>query len=148
VATIFGVLRPDGRSERAVFVIDKDGFIRYADIHDINEAPSNVVLRRVIREIDPSVRDRPEEIVETKEPLPHGGVVMYCTPWCPDCREARKWLTARKIPFTEVDISTNLKAARHVEMWANGQRTTPTFDIDGTIIVDYDVAKLEKALKV
>jgi peroxiredoxin/glutaredoxin len=148
VASIFGVLRPEGYTERAVFVIDKDSFIRYVDIHDFNQAPSNVELRKVIREIDPSVRDRPEELADPAKPLPHGGVVMYCTPWCPDCREARKWLAAHKVPYTEVDISTNLKAAKQVELWANGTRTTPTFDIDGTIIVDYDLAQLEKVLAI
>jgi peroxiredoxin (alkyl hydroperoxide reductase subunit C) len=35
----FGVLRSDGTSERALFVIDKKGIIRYIDVHDINERP-------------------------------------------------------------------------------------------------------------
>jgi peroxiredoxin (alkyl hydroperoxide reductase subunit C) len=146
VASAFGVLRQDGRSERAVFLIDKESYIRYADIHDINEAPSNIELRKVIREIDPSVLDRPEEIADSNAPLPHGGVVMYCTPWCPDCKEARIWLKGHNIEYTEVDISTNAKGAKQVEMWAEGSRTTPTFDIDGTIIVDYDLEQLEKTL--
>lgn len=36
----FGILRTDGTSERALFVIDKQGVIRYIDVHDINERPS------------------------------------------------------------------------------------------------------------
>jgi peroxiredoxin (alkyl hydroperoxide reductase subunit C) len=39
VAKKYGVLRSDGLSERALFVIDKKGIIRYIDIHDINETP-------------------------------------------------------------------------------------------------------------
>jgi peroxiredoxin (alkyl hydroperoxide reductase subunit C) len=39
VADKYGVLRSDGTSERAIFVIDKGGFIRYIDVHDINERP-------------------------------------------------------------------------------------------------------------
>jgi peroxiredoxin len=39
VAAQFGVLRSDGVSERALFVIDKKGVIRYIDVHDINERP-------------------------------------------------------------------------------------------------------------
>jgi len=35
----YGVLRNDGVSERALFVIDKKGVIRYIDIHDINIMP-------------------------------------------------------------------------------------------------------------
>ncbi len=39
VAATYGVLRSDGVSERAIFVIDKKGIIRYIDVHDINERP-------------------------------------------------------------------------------------------------------------
>ena len=39
VAKKYGVLRSDGLSERALFVIDKKGIIRYIDVHDINEKP-------------------------------------------------------------------------------------------------------------
>jgi peroxiredoxin (alkyl hydroperoxide reductase subunit C) len=39
VAQKYGVLRSDGLSERALFVIDKKGIIRYIDVHDINENP-------------------------------------------------------------------------------------------------------------
>lgn len=39
VAKKYGVLRSDGVSERALFVIDKKGIIRYIDVHDINQRP-------------------------------------------------------------------------------------------------------------
>jgi peroxiredoxin len=39
VAAKYGVLRKDGVSERALFIIDKKGIIRYIDIHDINVMP-------------------------------------------------------------------------------------------------------------
>jgi len=39
VADKFGVLRSDGTSERALFVIDKRGVIQYINIHDINKRP-------------------------------------------------------------------------------------------------------------
>jgi peroxiredoxin (alkyl hydroperoxide reductase subunit C) len=44
VAKKFGVLRSDGVSERALFVIDKKGIIRYIDVHDINHRPALEVL--------------------------------------------------------------------------------------------------------
>jgi peroxiredoxin len=40
----YGVLRADGTTERALFVIDKMGIIRYIDVHDINQRPSLEVL--------------------------------------------------------------------------------------------------------
>ena len=39
VAKRYGVLRSNGVSERALFVIDKKGIIRYIDVHDINKRP-------------------------------------------------------------------------------------------------------------
>lgn len=39
VARKFGVLRSDGTTERALFLIDKKGVIRWIDVHDINRRP-------------------------------------------------------------------------------------------------------------
>jgi peroxiredoxin len=44
----YGVLRSEGTSERALFVIDKQGIIRYIDVHDINERPA---LETLIHEL-------------------------------------------------------------------------------------------------
>jgi peroxiredoxin len=49
VASLYGVLRSDGTSERALFVIDKKGIIRYIDVHDINKRPP---LESLIRELE------------------------------------------------------------------------------------------------
>jgi len=49
VAGQLGVLRTDGTSERALFVIDKKGLIRYIDVHDINKRPP---LESLIRELE------------------------------------------------------------------------------------------------
>jgi peroxiredoxin len=40
VAKRYGVLRSNGVSERALFVIDKKGVLRYIDVHDINKRPA------------------------------------------------------------------------------------------------------------
>ncbi len=39
VCKLYGVLRKNGTAERALFVIDRQGTIRYIDIHDINQRP-------------------------------------------------------------------------------------------------------------
>jgi peroxiredoxin (alkyl hydroperoxide reductase subunit C) len=49
VAEKYGVLRSDGTSERALFVIDKKGIIRYIDVHDINKRPQ---FENIIRELE------------------------------------------------------------------------------------------------
>ena len=48
VAKKYGILRSNGVSERALFVIDKKGIIRYIDIHDINSMPK---LENLINEL-------------------------------------------------------------------------------------------------
>jgi peroxiredoxin (alkyl hydroperoxide reductase subunit C) len=40
VAQKYGVLRSNGVSERALFVIDKKGIVRYINVNDINKRPS------------------------------------------------------------------------------------------------------------
>jgi len=149
VAQTYGVLRPEGKSERAIFVIDKQGIIRYVDVHDIDLQPDNEELFRVLAQIDPqaaaATAARPAAQPQA-EPAPTADVVMYCTPWCPDCRRARAYLKERNIAYVEVDISRDRAAAQRVRGWANGNETTPTFNIRGTIIVNFDQAKINQAL--
>lgn len=149
VAEKYRVFRDhDGSSERAIFVIDKMGIIRYIDIHDIEHQPDNDVVLDVLRRIDPAAaarQPRPEPMEGVN--LPQGGIVMYCTRWCPACRRARAWFQTRGLEYTEVDIDLVPGASDQVKKWANGYRTTPTFDIDGTIIVNFDELKLLNALK-
>jgi len=47
----FGVLRAEGFTERAIFIIDKKGKLRYIDIHAIGDQPKNSVLFDELRKI-------------------------------------------------------------------------------------------------
>jgi peroxiredoxin len=50
VARSYGVWRErDGISERALFIVDKEGRIAYKDIHDIGDQPNNEDLFEVLR---------------------------------------------------------------------------------------------------
>jgi peroxiredoxin len=51
VADRYGVLRSDGMSERALFVIDKKGIIRYIDVHDINQRPRLEILFKELEKL-------------------------------------------------------------------------------------------------
>jgi peroxiredoxin len=51
VALKYGVLRDGGITERAIFIIDKEGIIRYIDIHDINEQPENEELLDILKKL-------------------------------------------------------------------------------------------------
>jgi peroxiredoxin len=52
IAQQYGVLRPQGFAERATFVVDKEGVIRFAHVYDINELPDNEPLFEVLEEIN------------------------------------------------------------------------------------------------
>jgi len=49
VADRYGVLRSSGVAERAIFIIDKKGVIRYIDVHDINVRPP---LESIVKALD------------------------------------------------------------------------------------------------
>lgn len=53
VADSFGVLRSDGMAERALFIIDKQGIIRYIDVHDINKRPKLDELIEQLKRLKP-----------------------------------------------------------------------------------------------
>jgi glutaredoxin len=145
VAKRYGVLRSDGKSERAIFIIDKEGVIRYIDIHDIDHQPDNEILFAELARIDPQAAAEAPAQPEPSE-LPHGGIVMYCTKWCKDCNRAKDWLSERGLNYTEVDIYDVPGAVQQVREWAGGMVITPIFDIDGTIILDFDEEKLQQVL--
>ncbi len=146
VAEKYGVLRKEGHSERAIFIIDREGIIQYIDIHDINDQPDNDLLCEELARIDPEHVKLEGNLDKQMAKLPVGGVVMYCTPWCPDCKLARHWLKMNDIPYTEVDIFTTKGAERQVRKWDDGHLITPTFNIDGKIIIDFDLPKLKTTL--
>jgi alkyl hydroperoxide reductase subunit AhpC len=50
VAKKYGVYRDSvGESERAILIVDKEGIVRFIDVHDINEQPDN---RQLFEELD------------------------------------------------------------------------------------------------
>jgi len=51
-AKAFGAYREnDGISERALFIVDKEGKFAYVDIHDIGDQPDNEELFDVLRKL-------------------------------------------------------------------------------------------------
>jgi len=152
----YGVMRPaDGHSERAIFVIDKKGYIRYIDIHNIDDKPDNEEVRKVLRQLETQEAPRIAPFTTTgdyfsdlqEDEIPHGDIVMYCTKWCKDCKKAKTWLDQRGLAYIEVDVDYNMAARNQVRQWANGFLVTPVFDIGGTIVLDFDIPKLEEALR-
>ena len=63
-------------------------------------------------------------------------VIVYSSPWCPDCRQAKRFLERFKIPYREVDIESVPGAAEEV-IRQTGKRAIPQFVIDGEWVQPY-----------
>ncbi len=153
VARLYGVFREEeGRSERALFVIDREGTVRYVDVHDIDEQPDNEEVFRVLRELEPDavIPERvAEEAVAAEAPAPAAGdhqVLLYCRPGCIDCRLARRFLDRNGVAYTEINIRTTPGAEDKVRAWTGGPIVSPVFDIDGQIVIDFQRGELIKVL--
>jgi len=145
VASRYGVLTAEGVAERAIFILDKEGVIRHIKKYESGVQPENEFIFEQICKIDPDAKLE-EKPAEGQAELPHGGVVMYCSKWCADCRKAREWLDEHKIDFEEVDVYETPGALKQVREWGDGYLITPTFDIDGTIVHDFNKDHLKEVL--
>ncbi|MDP3916850.1 MAG: glutaredoxin domain-containing protein [Nanoarchaeota archaeon] len=74
-------------------------------------------------------------------------ITVYSTPTCPYCHKAKDWLKEHNFSFDDVNVAENQDAARDM-IEKSGQRGVPVIDIDGKIIVGFDVDKLKKLLDV
>jgi glutaredoxin len=152
VAQSYGVLRDDGRSERAIFIIDKQGIIRYIDIHDIDDQPDNEELFKVLHKLEPDAQPAASHTegkevpadAQDKHASTNADVVLYCTSWCPACRRARIYLKSNRIDFKEINITEDREAAARVREWAGGNETTPTIYVNGEVVVNFDRDRLDQ----
>jgi glutaredoxin 3 len=74
-------------------------------------------------------------------------IKVYSTPTCPYCKLVKDFLAEQKISFSEIDVAGSPAAANEM-VKLSGQMGVPVVDIDGQIIVGWNKAALEDALKV
>jgi len=67
-------------------------------------------------------------------------VTVYSAFWCPDCREAKRFLDKHNIPYKNIDIETTPGAAEEV-LKHTGKRAIPQFVIDGEWVQPYRVGE-------
>lgn len=72
-------------------------------------------------------------------------IKVYSTPRCSWCTVAKKYLASKNVSFEEVDVSTNRQAAMEM-VQKSGQRGVPVIDINGSIIVGFDQASIDRLL--
>jgi len=67
-------------------------------------------------------------------------IVVYTAFWCPDCREAKRFLQQHNLSFKEIDIEQTPGAAEEV-VKRTGKRAIPQFVIDGEWVQPYRVGE-------
>ena len=73
-------------------------------------------------------------------------IKVYSTESCIWCCKAKDFLEEHKIQFEDVDVNKNKEAATEM-IKKSGQTGVPVLDINGNIIVGFDVDKIKKAHK-
>jgi len=63
-------------------------------------------------------------------------ITVYSAPWCPDCREAKRFLDRHRLPYTDINVETTPGAADEV-VKRTGKRAIPQFVIDGEWVQPY-----------
>ncbi len=76
--------------------------------------------------------------------MPHK-VTVYSTPTCPYCHMAKDFFNKHNVKYTDIDVSSDEKKAQEM-IKKSGQMGVPVIDIDGKIIIGYDLPAIKKAL--
>lgn len=72
-------------------------------------------------------------------------VLIYSTPTCPYCDMVKDYFKKNNIEYTEYSVNENEEKAKEM-VEKSHQLGVPVIDIDGTIIVGFNRAEIDKAL--
>ena len=95
---------------------------------------------------DQAQRDalRAQQRAALDKALSEVSITMYATPWCFICDDARYYMRALEIQFSEYDVEAD-RAAKRRQLRLNKAGTVPTFEVDGEVMVGFSVATLAEA---
>jgi glutaredoxin-like YruB-family protein len=73
-------------------------------------------------------------------------VKIYSTPTCPYCIKAKEFLKEKGVEYEDVNVAEDQAAAKEM-VEKSGQMGVPVIVIGDKIIIGFDQAKIEEALK-
>jgi len=73
-------------------------------------------------------------------------VKLYSTTWCSFCRMAKEFFRDKKIKFEDINVQEDQEAAEEM-IKKTGQSGVPVIDIDGKIIIGFNIEEIKKTLK-
>ena len=72
-------------------------------------------------------------------------VVLYSTEWCGYCKQIRRFLDQKGVPYQAFDIEKDAQARKAYEALGGGG--IPFVEVNGTLIRDYNPDAIMAALK-
>lgn len=72
-------------------------------------------------------------------------IKIYSTSWCPECIQVKKYLDFKGIEYSEINVADKQEDREEV-IKVSGQKTVPVIEIDGTVIVGFNRALIDKAI--
>jgi thioredoxin reductase (NADPH) len=84
---------------------------------------------------------------QTDATVANGGVTMYGTTWCQDCKRAKQFFGEHRVAYAFVDVDEDADGLRVVEQHNNGKHVIPTIVFgDGSVLVEPSNAELAAKL--
>mgnify|MGYP001119338292 CR=1 FL=1 len=74
-------------------------------------------------------------------------IKIYSMPNCPHCLLVKKFFQENNLKYQEVDVSNDREAAAEM-IEKSGQTSVPVIEINGKIIVGFNLPVIKKALKI
>jgi glutaredoxin 3 len=71
-------------------------------------------------------------------------ILIYTTPTCPFCHQAKEYLDSKNIKYSDFDVSDPKNAQIMIDK--SGQMGVPVVDIEGKIIIGFDKVAIDKEL--
>ena len=73
-------------------------------------------------------------------------VVVYTTPTCGYCYQAKEFLTRQGVPFVEKNVAADRQAAMQM-VKISGQQGVPVITVDGQVVVGFNQPRLRQLLQ-
>jgi glutaredoxin-like YruB-family protein len=73
-------------------------------------------------------------------------VVVYTTPTCGYCYQAKEFLSRQGVPFVEKNVAADRQAAAEM-VRVSGQQGVPVITVDGQVVVGFNQPKLRQLLQ-
>ena len=91
----------------------------------------------------------PLSILARPATLPHSLpsiMIIYIKSFCPWCKEALAWLDAHGYRYEIREVLEDPEAMEHMRE-ISGQSLTPTMEVDGRVLADFDTGQLSEFLE-